>query len=158
MQARLLTAAETHPLRLLVLRPGGTLADVDFANDATEGAFHLGIEANGGLIAVGSFYPEPHPALIAQHPYRLRGMATHPAHQGNGAGSALLRAAFAHLHALHADLLWCNARVKAVRFYERAGFHREGELFDIPGIGGHYLMHRDIGMKKEPGMDGDERK
>jgi len=142
MQARLLTAPETHPLRLLVLRPGGTLADVDFANDANAGAFHLGIEVNEELVSVGSFYPEGHPALSAQRPYRLRGMATHPAHQGSGAGSALLRAAIELLRTLHADVLWCNARVKAVPFYERAGFQREGELFDIPGIGGHYLMFR----------------
>ena len=38
--------------------------------------------------------------------------------------------------------LYAAETLPLVPFYERAGFHREGALFDIPGIVGHYLMHR----------------
>ena len=40
------------------------------------------------------------------------------------------------------DRLWCNARIKAVPFYERNGFAIHGGPFEIAGIGTHYLMHR----------------
>lgn len=141
MRVQFIRATDTYPLRLKVLRHGGTEEDVHFANDRLVGAFHLGVHIGAHLIGVGSFYPEAHPALTGWKQYRLRGMASHPDFQGQGAGGRLLRFAMEHLSAQHADVLWCNARVKAVAFYEREGFMREGPLFDISGIGGHYLMH-----------------
>ncbi len=39
-------------------------------------------------------------------------------------------------------LLWCNARVVALGFYTKLGLHTEGDEFDIPGIGPHYVMTR----------------
>ncbi|MBL7938704.1 MAG: GNAT family N-acetyltransferase [Flavobacteriales bacterium] len=142
MRVRFIKAQDTHALRLKVLRPGGLLEDVDFANDRLVGAFHLGLQIGEHRISVGSFYPEPHPELNGWKQFRLRGMATHPDFQGQGAGARLLRFALEHLKAQHADLLWCNARVKAVPFYERAGLAVHGERFEIPGIGGHYVMYR----------------
>ncbi len=142
MRVQFIKVADTYPLRLKVLRPGGIEDDVHFANDRLEGAFHLGVYIGAHLIGVGSFYPEAHPALTGWKQYRLRGMASHPDFQGQGAGGRLLRFAMDHLLAQHADVLWCNAREKAVAFYEREGFLREGLLFDIPGIGGHYVMYR----------------
>jgi predicted GNAT family N-acyltransferase len=40
------------------------------------------------------------------------------------------------------ELLWCNARVKARKFYDRMGFSTTGAVFDVAGIGPHFLMHR----------------
>ena len=142
MRVRFIKAAETYPLRLKVLRPGGIEEDVHFANDRLEGAFHLGVGIGTHTISVGSFYPEAHPTLKGWKQYRLRGMASHPDFQGQGAGGRLLRFAFEHLRSQHADLLWCNARVKAVGFYEREGLVKEGPEFDIPGIGGHFVMYK----------------
>ncbi len=142
MRVRFIKAQDTHALRLKVLRPGGILEDVDFANDRLAGGFHLGVQIGEHRIAVGSFYPEAHPALTGWKQFRLRGMATHPDFQGQGAGAKLIAFALEHLKAQHADVLWCNARVKAKSFYDRAGFVVHGELFDIPGIGGHYVMYR----------------
>ena len=31
------------------------------------------------------------------------------------------------------ELIWCNARVSALAFYERAGFRTWGEEWEIPG-------------------------
>jgi ribosomal protein S18 acetylase RimI-like enzyme len=36
--------------------------------------------------------------------------------------------------------LWCQARERAVSFYERAGFQVVGEPFDVPKIGEHRGM------------------
>ena len=144
MRVRFIKTAETYPLRLLVLRPGGVIEDTHFANDRLEGSFHLGVFLDEVIVSVGSFYPEKHDALKGWKQYRLRGMATHPVHQGKGAGEKLMRFAIDHLHAQKADLLWCNARIKAVPFYERLGLVVEGDAFEIAGIGTHYLMHRKI--------------
>ena len=142
MHVRFIKASETYPLRLLVLRTGGTEEDVHFANDRLEGAFHLGVHIGEHRIGVGSFYPEKHEDLRGWKQYRLRGMATHPDFQGQGAGARLMQFALTHLKAQHADLVWCNARVNAVAFYERAGFTTVGERFEIPGIGGHFVMYK----------------
>ncbi len=145
MRIRFIRTEDTYPLRLLVLRPGGTEEDVQWANDRLEAGFHLAAQIGEHRIAIASFYPEKHPDLLGWKQYRLRGMATHPEFQGQGAGSRLMRFAVEHLIALNADRLWCNARIAAVPFYERLGFVREGPEFDIPGIGAHFMMHRAIG-------------
>lgn len=144
MRIRFIRTVDTYPLRLKVLRPGGTEEDVQWANDRLEGSFHLAAQIGEHRIAVASFYPEKHPALSGWKQFRLRGMATHPDFQGQGAGRKLLLFALEHLKAQHADRLWCNARLVAVPFYEKLGFVIEGDRFDIPGIGPHHLMHRAV--------------
>ncbi len=69
-------------------------------------------------------------------------MATTAAVRGSGAGRRLLQACFQHVRAGGGGLLWCNARLVALGFYERMGLEREGELFELPGIGPHYVMCR----------------
>ena len=144
MRVLFIKAADTYPLRLKVLRPGGEEEDVHFANDRLAGSFHLGVHIGEHRICVGSFYPESHPELTGWKQYRLRGMATHPDFQGQGAGGKLMAFALDHLKAQHADRLWCNARIKAVPFYERSGLSIESEAFEIPGIGIHYVMSRKL--------------
>jgi GNAT superfamily N-acetyltransferase len=136
--------ADTYPLRLLVLRPGGTLADAQWADDAIPGAFHAGVRHGHAVVCVGSFHPQAHAALPANSPWRLRGMATHPAHRGTGAGEALLRFALAELRHEGAGLLWCHARRSAMGFYQRLGFIVHGPEFEVPGIGPHVLMSRAV--------------
>ena len=43
------------------------------------------------------------------------------------------------------DLIWFNAREKAVGFYERLGYKKNGNPFSIADIGIHYLMFKKIG-------------
>src|ERR1035441_2989632 len=52
------------------------------------------------------------------------------------------------------DLLWCNARVSAIAFYERAGFRTWGEQWVIAAHGPHVVMWRRI----EPGRRSEERR
>lgn len=144
MRVRFIRTEDTYPLRLLVLRPGGVIEDTHFANDRLDGCFHLGVVAHEEIISIGSFYPEKHKGLKGWKQFRLRGMATHPDHQGQGAGEKLMRFGFDHLQAQKADLLWCNARIRAVPFYERLGLQVEGSAFEIEGIGTHYLMWRKV--------------
>ena len=72
----------------------------------------------------------------AAGPRQLRGMAVDGAHQGRGVGGALLSAVADAL----SGPLWCNARLRAVPFYARHGWHITSERFDIAGIGPHHRM------------------
>jgi len=56
----------------------------------------------------------------------------------------LLELCFDHIRAHGGRLLWCNARVVALGFYERLGFVTEGPEFDIHPIGPHYVMTRQL--------------
>ena len=59
-----------------------------------------------------------------------------------------MRESFKELKEKESDLLWCNARLIAVDFYESLGFKIIGEIFDIEGIGPHYYMYKEIYSKK----------
>lgn len=97
-------------------------------------------------MAVGRLSREPAPgATEAADTWRLRGMATLPDARDRGIGSAVLARLIEHARSRGAAEIWCNARIRAVPFYERAGLQAEGEVFDVPGIGPHRLMRRPLG-------------
>jgi ribosomal protein S18 acetylase RimI-like enzyme len=68
-----------------------------------------------------------------------------PERRRQGIGKALLDACVAWSEAHGGRTMWCNARVTAASFYEACGFAREGDAFDLPGIGPHYVMARPLG-------------
>lgn len=142
MRIRFIKARETWPLRHRVLRPNQTLEDCDYPNDRNPESFHLGVFIGEHLIGTGSFYAERNDSLKGWKQYRLRGMATHPEFQGQGAGARLIRFAIEHLRAQRCDLVWCNARENASGFYDKLGFKLHGEPFHIDGIGMHFVMYR----------------
>lgn len=79
------------------------------------------------------------------HSWRIRGMAVTEAARGQGAGRRILEALIAHAgnHDLPGEV-WCNGRGNVEGFYTRVGFERLGDLFDVPPIGPHVLMIRQL--------------
>jgi len=69
-------------------------------------------------------------------------MATAPEWRRRGVGSALLAAVIDHVATNGGGLLWCNARLGALGFYERAGFQARGDAWEEPVIGPHVAMWR----------------
>ena len=69
-------------------------------------------------------------------------MATLKAYQGQGLSQALLRTAFPIIKNNHVSRLWCNARVTAIGFYEKVGFEKVSDEFEIPDVGPHVLMSK----------------
>ena len=134
-------ADTTYPLWRDVLREGrpvARLADPD-------GTFHLAARMpSGQLVGVARFAPVPCPWREARSPWQLRGMATDPAARGVGAGRALLSEGLARIGAMGGDLVWCDARVPAVGFYERMGFAVVTEPFEKPEGGPHVGMLRPV--------------
>jgi|AntRauTorckE6833_2_1112554.scaffolds.fasta_scaffold50435_2 predicted GNAT family N-acyltransferase len=139
-----INASDTFPLRQLLLRPGYSQEECVFDHDDDEQTFHLGAFIENKLVSVASFYFERNPTFEEQYQYRLRGMATHTDFQRKGLSRELLKVAFPIIQQNLCTLVWCNARVQAVGFYQTVGFEKVGEQFDIPTVGPHYLMFKKI--------------
>jgi predicted GNAT family N-acyltransferase len=137
-------AEVTYPLRKAVLRPDG--GEVVWAGDEDPATFHLAARsADGAVIGVVRFSPAPCPwRPEARAPWQLRGMASDPAVRGSGVGRAMVDDGLARIAARGGDLVWCDARVAAVGFYERMGFTVVTDEFDKPGIGPHVGMCKDL--------------
>lgn len=142
---RLQSAEEMAPLfdlRARVLRPGAPFEESHFQGDDDAGTIHLGAfvkDESGANRCVGIA------SLFRDNGVRLRGMAVDFDWQRRGVGVALIRHAQRLIEQAKCDKqadgeMWCNARLIAVPFYEKLGWKIEGEPFDIPDIGSHYVM------------------
>jgi len=125
-----LTADETHPIRLAVLRADTVSKQVEFAEDQWPGALHLGVrDAAGELVAVSSWIPRERATYPGVPAVQLRGMATLQRLQGQGVGALLVDAGCARAAADGARLVWANARDAALGFYLSHGFAVDSEGF-----------------------------
>lgn len=139
-EIRRATLEEILPLRNEVLRGGGPIERALLPGDSDGRGEHWGAWLGGLLVACVSLYEveSDRDARSTQ----LRGMATVPDLRSHGLGGALLEAAIEAWERRDgaARPLWCNARVRAIPFYERHGFVGEGETFEFPGVGEHLRM------------------
>lgn len=141
MLTRQITAHETLPLRLEVLRPGRPPESAVFAGDELPTTTHWGaFTPQGQLAAIATLMRTPLPGTT-QPAWQIRGMASSPAARGQGYGSAVLNAALAYASSQAPQgPVWCNARVVALDFYRAHGFESQGLEFEIPGVGPHFVM------------------
>ncbi|MFT4658395.1 MAG: GNAT superfamily N-acetyltransferase [Ilumatobacter sp.] len=147
MSVTVIEAADTHDLRRRVLRNGDPRADLVWAHDNDPHTEHLGIRlVDESIVAISTWLQSPCPNYSSDSALQLRGMATDPAHNGQGHGSALLRAGTERAKAAGHDLIWANARVTALEFYERAGFTVSGPVFSTATTG---LPHRLVVLRLE---------
>lgn len=148
------------PLRTRVLRPHfdpGRLARFD--GDDLDTTYHYALLHDDQVLGALSFFQRPFPSdlldtidlsdplrTLLQDPnaYQLRGMAIAPDAQNQGLGSHLLATALPRqaLTTPRAQLVWCNARIKASSFYQAHHFTPLGDPFHIPDVGLHIRMAR----------------
>ncbi|MBC1446463.1 GNAT family N-acetyltransferase [Listeria welshimeri] len=140
MEIKQISSEETQDIRHRVLRPEQSESNAIYPNDDLERTFHLGAFENDVLLGVASFYPEKSAVIMNHTQYRIRGVATERRMRLKGLGTALLAEGEAKIWARGAEIIWCNARIVAVGFYEKHGYRKVGKSFVIPGIGEHYLM------------------
>ena len=127
-------AADTHDLRLRVLRAGTPSSDVEWAGDNLDTTVHLGVVDNrNAIVAISTWLimPSPDVTEVGASGVQLRGMATDPspAIRGVGVGALLLRAGIEIAHQRDADHVWANARTAVLGFYTRVGFEVVGNEF-----------------------------
>jgi GNAT superfamily N-acetyltransferase len=134
-----ISAADTYPIRLEVLRNDTPSQALGFDVDELPGTFHLGVHDGVRLVAISTWAPRPHRGEPAT---QLRGMATLPDVQGRGVGAMLLEAGCARA-ATVAPLVWARARDTALEFYLRHGFTIDGEGFVDESTGKpHHVITR----------------
>jgi GNAT superfamily N-acetyltransferase len=112
--------------------------------DNREDAFHVGVFSEETLISVGSFFQLSSPRLHYSTQYRLRAMATDSDYRRLHAGELLLSFACHELHKRGVPVIWCDARLVAVPFYESNGFSKFSDLYEVPLIGPHHFMWKEL--------------
>lgn len=144
IEVRTITAAETWPLRLAVLRPQRPLSAAQFPGDDLPPTKHFGAFRDNNLLGIASLFLAEMSERPGASALQLRGMATAPAVRGAGFGRALVAASVAFARESGMNLIWCNARISAVGFYRKLGWEIVGTEFDIPDVGPHFRMWRRI--------------
>lgn len=146
MSVRRAAADEVIPLRWRVLRPGRPAADARWDGDLDEDASHYVLEEAGAIVAVCTVLSRPFP--LGEGPGRqLRGMAVDETLRGAGLGGRLLQAVMG----LEGGGMWCNARLRAARFYLERGWEAIGGEFELPGIGPHLRLRTRAGAEVASG-------
>ncbi|MDB5024439.1 MAG: family N-acetyltransferase [Mucilaginibacter sp.] len=141
---RFIPPSEVLAIRNEVLREGRlTLEQCRFPGDQSEGSFHLGYFEQDKLICVASFHPKSYQDYHGIG-YQLRGMATLENFRGKGRGNQLVNFAIVYLRGQKVNYVWCNARKKAIRFYQNIGFENISDEFEVPGVGPHHVLYLKI--------------
>jgi GNAT superfamily N-acetyltransferase len=143
IEVRRARADEIFPLRHAVLRPGRPVSASVYAED--EGAVHISAWDDDLLVGCATVFPDPWKGTDLQQAepaaWRLRGMAVDPSRHRRGVGRLVLAGVVAVADEAHAPLLWANARVTALPFYEANGWFVAGDEFITADTG---LPHKPI--------------
>ncbi len=137
-----ISADKTYDIRRKVLRENIPLTE-KIIGDLDSSTLHLGAFIKSEMVSVATFLKNEHDFFDGNQ-YRLGGMATLKEFQKKGFGKQLILIACKKLKEQKADVIWCNARVTAIDFYKKLGFQTKGDEFDIPLIGGHFIMFKNL--------------
>jgi len=136
---------DTYKIRKQELRKNMDLS-TEFAGDYDEGTFHIGLYMDKELISIVSFTLSNYKDFSGIQ-YQLRGMATKEEFQGKGMGKNLVAFALEVLKNKKVNVIWCHSRITAIDFYLKMGFEIVGEEFEIPPIGKHRVMFKELTPK-----------
>ena len=134
---------KTYIVRHPVLRPGKPISSCIMPGDELASTIHLGAFVEDNIVGVCTLMVNNHEALPLTQAIQLRGMAVLDGYKGLGIGKKLLTFG-EELVQDRFDVMWMNARIVAVPFYEKLQYQIIGNVFDIPGIGDHYTMYKKL--------------
>ena len=142
IEVRIIPSELTYLIRNKVLWPHKKLQNCKLLVDNKPHTYHIGSFLGKELISIGTFIREKHKDFdLKKNHYRLRAMATLQDFQGLSSGKSLLLYAINLLKEKKTNLIWCDARVNAIPFYQKIGFKTQGNFYKIPQIGLHKLMY-----------------
>lgn len=134
----------TNPIRALrfrVLWPHkASLEECVLVIDDAMETFHCAVRIDAEVVACCTLYPESCERFPDTGVYRLRAMATAPEVRGQGVGKQMLLFGLQECRRRGASIVWCDARLAAVPFYESLGFVALPEVYEVPLIGPHQFM------------------
>ena len=143
-----LAAEQVQPLRTKILRPHFEEGELcEFPQDHHHDTAHYGlVDQDSAAQAAVTFIHNKCPEKPDVEAIQLRGMCVHEAMQRQGLGERLLEGALGQLAVGFpaAKIVWCNARLSAADFYEKMGFERIGEVFEVDEIDPHVVMWRKL--------------
>lgn len=137
IQLKPICTKDTYMVRHPVLRNGLPIETCAFDRDEDNDTLHLGAYTDKKLIGVLTLLPNASDV-------QLRGMAVLPEMQKLGIGYQLILEAEKRVIQMGISLLWMNARLIAVPFYERCGYQKQGGKFRLPYGGDHYKMIKQL--------------
>lgn len=137
-----ITSQDTFPVRQPVLRPGLPPATCIFEGDDLPTTTHLGLYIDNVLAGIVSIFKYTSDKFPSHNQFQLRGMAVLPQYQKQGLGEKLVEAAEKLIFEQGGEFIWFNARESAVGFYKKLGYSVKGDMFDIAGVGPHYVMYK----------------
>ncbi len=144
LQVKNIPFNKTFAVRHPVLRAGKPVETCYFEGDELPTTTHFGLFLEEKLLGVLSVFKNECPIIESKNAYQYRGMAILAPYQNKKYGVLLLDAANTWVAEKQGDLIWFNAREKAIGFYERNGFEKRGSTFEIPGIGVHFLLYKHL--------------
>ena len=142
IEIKKISALDTYEIRKDILRENMLLTE-KMDGDFDASTIHLGAFINNELGCVATFMQHNSDHFKGSQ-YRLRGMATHRERQHQGLGKNILEEAEKVLLDKGVDVLWCNARVFALKFYKNCGYKVIGEEFDVHLVGPHFVMYKEL--------------
>lgn len=135
---------ETYPIRQVILRPNRPLETCFFGGDELETTFHFGLFYKDKLVGIISLFKNDNPLFQEENQYQIRGMAVLEQYQKYGFGKMLVQHSEKFLYEKNISFIWFNAREIAVNFYKKQGYEIIGNAFDIPDVGMHYVMWKEV--------------
>jgi GNAT superfamily N-acetyltransferase len=138
----LATHDEVIALRMAVLRPGQPYEASRYAGEDL--GVNVAARIDSQVVGCVTLFPAPFAgpgeddgpldALVptsaqGRSAWRLRGMATADGMRSSGVGSAVLTVGLHAARGRGAEVVWCNARTRALPFYARHGFATTGSEF-----------------------------
>jgi ribosomal protein S18 acetylase RimI-like enzyme len=133
-------------LRHEILRSGQPRSSCYYPEDSYRHTIHYAASIDDLIVGCASVYKESHPDFTLKQSWRIRGMAVKETLQGQNIGTQLLETCINHAIKMKGDVIWCNARDNAVKFYKKRGFKIIGDEFELPNIGPHYLLAKNLGI------------
>ncbi len=137
-----IATSDTYLVRHPVLRAGKPFESCYFDGDDLEATHHFGLYLNSELVGILSLFEKNNPVFVAQKQYQIRGMAVLQQQQKAGFGKSLINHSEEFAISQNISLIWFNARVEAVGFYEKMGYQKKGVTFEIPNVGPHIVMFK----------------
>ena len=133
-EIRPISAAQTWPLRHLLMWPDQPLAYVQLPNDQ-EGK-HYGLFVEQQLVSIISLF-------TVSRSVQFRKFATWTNFQEKGYGSALLKHVFEIVKKKDVSKVWCNARLDKTDFYLKFGMVETNRHFRKGGID-YIIMEKEV--------------